>query len=355
MQKFWRDKRVLVTGHTGFVGTWLCITLKIMGAQVIGFSLPEEPESLYHKIKHNLNIKSYYGNLNNKSEIEACIVEAKPDIIYHLAAFGFINECFDNPEKAYHTNVIGTFNLLNAVKNHTFIKSIVIASSDKVYKNQDQTIDFFEETSPLGGIDTYSCSKTAQDMLAQSFFQTYLQTQDINMIILRPSNILGGGDHNKKRLIPYILESLIQGNKPEIRNPNAIRPWQHILDMVDAYLKVVQSYYESIPNLYIYNVGPKKENIVSVEELVKILLRFCDTVSSYKIDGSNTMVTKIEHTFLGLSIKKIESDLGWQPKKNIQSTLYDTYMFELQKKEFGEYHLCMEQIKQYYNLDTFIS
>lgn len=347
MNKFWNGKKVLVTGHTGFVGTWLCIVLKYQGAVVSGFSLREENESLYNRVKKELNIKNYYGDLCNISDIERCISETQPEIVYHLAAYGFIKECFDNPERAYNTNIIGTFHLLEAIRKYPCIKYVVAASSDKVYRNDDNKIEYFNEDASLGGIDPYSCSKTAEDMMIQAHYETYFKSKNITLSILRPSNILGGGDHNTMRLIPYIINQLITGRKLVIRNPKAVRPWQSILDMTDAYLQVVQSHYKK-NGLYIYNVGPHKENITTVEGLVHILLEFCPKAAPYQLDIPNHSEKEIEHRFLGLSIQKIQSELGWQPKKDIRDILYDVYSFETQKKEIGEYNLCKKQIKNYY-------
>lgn len=347
MNNFWNGKKVLVTGHTGFVGTWLCLVLKYQGATISGFSLKEEDEALYYKVKKELDIKDYYGDLRSISDIEKCISEERPEIIYHLAAYGFIKECLENPEIAYSTNIMGTLNLMEIIRKYSCIKSVVIASSDKVYKNADNRTEYFNEEDTLGGIDPYSYSKTAEDWLVQAHYETYFKLTDISISILRPSNIIGGGDHNNTRLIPYIINQLINGNIPKIRNPKAVRPWQHILDMTDAYMQVVQNYYGRT-GLYIYNIGPKKENIVTVDELVTILLGFCDNKSDYNLDSPYSEVKKIEHNFLGLSIQKIQLELEWQPKKEIRNTLYDVYNFEIQKKEIGEYFLCNKQIKDYY-------
>lgn len=347
MSGFWREKKVLITGHTGFVGTWLCMVLSYLGADISGFSLKEEDSSLYEKIKENICVKNYYGDLRNNSEIEKCISETRPDIVYHLAAFGFIKECLDNPERAYGTNVLGTLNLLETIRKYGCVKNIIVASSDKVYKNEDLNINYFSEQNPLGGIDTYSCSKTAEDMLVQSYYDTYLSSQNIGVAILRPSNILGGGDHNKNRLIPHILEEMINGRKPKIRNPKAVRPWQHILDMTDAYIKVAEEYY-GMRGIHIYNVGPEKENIVTVDELLKNLINFSNTVPSYEVENFDNKVNQSERKFLGLSIEKISSELGWKPAKDIKQTLYDTYMFEYEKGKQGEYCICKKQIEDYY-------
>lgn len=348
MEEFWSKKKVLVTGHTGFVGTWFCLVLEHFGAKVIGFSLPEESEALYSRVKRNLNLKNYYGNLEHKEEIEACLTETQPDYVYHFAAYGFIQECLKEPKKAYCTNIIGTLHLLQAIEKQSSVQHIIIASSDKVYANKDKQINYFKENHMLGGIDTYSCSKTAEDMLAQSYYKTYLQSKGITMTILRPSNILGGGDHNKKRLIPYILEQVRNGKEPRIRNPKAIRPWQHILDMVDAYLTVVQTPNTTVPMLHIYNVGPKRENIVTVEEIVQLLIQCSGMVTSYQIELSPANTKHLEYNFLGLSIQKIKSELHWQPKKNIRSTLHDLYEFEELKETIGFYEACQRQLKDYY-------
>ena len=342
MYSYWKGRKVLVTGHTGFVGSWLVTVLQYMGADVTGLSLEEETGSLYAKIRDNLKINSIYADLRNHDDVETCLKECTPEIVFHIAAFGFVKECNADPDRAYSTNVQGTLNLLKAVEKCDSVKKIVVASSDKVYHNTDSEAYLFTEVDPLGGSDTYSASKTCEDLLFQSFHGSYLEKRGIAGCIVRPSNILGGGDHNMTRLIPSIYHALGQGNKPEIRNPDAVRPWQNIFDIVDAYLMLAQRWENG---LGIYNVGPLPNGIKTVGEIA-------DYVGSlYGIESETVAKDTLgvrEMAFLGLSIDKIIKETGWKPKRTLEETLQEIYEFYRSDDGIDTYDLCMKQIRSYY-------
>lgn len=342
-RQFWKDKKVLVTGHTGFVGAWLCMVLKRVGADVTGFSLIEEEKSLYEKIKNRLGIKSIYGDLRDYKAIQDCVDEAKPEVVFHIAAFGFVKECFDDPARAYSSNVQGTLNLFEALRGMNKPCRIIVASSDKVYKNNDKDMYLFAEDDPLGGSDPYSASKTCEDVLAQSYYDSYLKKDEFSLCIVRPSNILGGGDHNMNRLIPSIYFSLGQDRTPEIRNPDSVRPWQNIFDIVDAYITVaerVEVGYEA------YNVGPEQEGIKTVGEIASYVSGLYG-IEYDRADKSSSSVK--EKAYLGLSIEKIKRELGWKPQRSLEQTLDEIYNFYRLDNGNNTYDLCVAQIKDYYH------
>lgn len=343
MIDFWKDKRVLVTGNTGFVGAWLCCVLKYLGADIFGFSLKEETGSLYEKIKNKLDIKSYYGDLRNNDEIYQCVHRINPQIVFHIAAFGFVKECFDDPERAYTSNVQGTLELFEAIRDLNKSCRIIVASSDKVYKNSGRKSYLFREDDPLGGTDPYSASKTCEDILAQSCFDSYLEMNGCSLCIIRPSNILGGGDHNMNRLIPSIYYNLGRGQSPEIRNPNSVRPWQNIFDIVDAYLTVAE---KTDKGCKIYNVGPEQDGIKTVGEIASYVAGLYG--KKIEIEKNSNSSVK-EKGYLGLSINKIKNELGWKPKRGLEQTLSEIYDFYSQDNGNNTYELCMSQIKNYYN------
>ena len=346
MNDFWKNKNVLMTGHTGFVGTWLCMVLEYFGAKVVGLSLRAEEGSLYACVKNQLSVQNIYQDIRDADCVKESIRRVKPDIIFHLAAFGFVQECLENPTRAYSTNVMGSLNLFEAIRDISGIKAVVVASSDKVYQNLDKNICYFKESDILGGSDPYSCSKTQEDLLAQSYYSTYLSENSVGMAILRPSNILGGGDHNFTRLIPYLLDCIERKVSPVIRNPQAVRPWQHILDMADAYLCAAE-YASAMNRLDIFNVGPKKESIVSVGEIADILLVLSGQESKYSKLVKEQSHT-IEHKFLGLSIDKICDVMHWSPRKTITDTLKDVYRFKKEEQKIGAYNACMNQVYEYW-------
>ena len=342
MDNYWKGKKVLITGHTGFVGSWLTLVLRYMGADITGFSLEEEKGSLYGRIKGGLEINSIYGDLRNQEEIRNCIEECKPEIVFHIAAFGFVKECHEDPYRAYSTNVQGTLNLLGAIEKCDSVTRIIVASSDKVYHNTDSEAYLFKEDDPLGGSDAYSASKTCEDMLAQGFYGSYLKAQGKAVCIVRPSNILGGGDHNMTRLIPSIYDNLRKGLKPEIRNPDSVRPWQNIFDIVDAYLMLAE---RCNAGLSVYNVGPLPDGIKTVGEIADYVSRL------YGVTAENTEsdnINSIEKAYLGLSIEKIMKETGWKPKRGLDDTLREIYEFYKNEDGKNTYDLCMKQIRDYY-------
>ena len=343
---FLKNKKILVTGHTGFVGSWLCAALDYFGAEIIGFAWKEEKGALYDRIKNEVRLKNYYGDLRNKNEIRDCIEKNKPDIIFHLAAYGFIHECKSNPYTAFTSNVMGTVNLLEVIKDNPNIKVVIVASSDKVYRNNDAETQLFKEEDALGGMDPYSCSKTCEDLIVQSYFDTYFKEQNRSVTILRPSNIIGGGDHNTTRLIPSIINSILEKKKIEIRNPDAVRPWQSILDAVDAYIVGAMKAWNT-NSMQIYNVGPTQENIRSVGEIAEILTKATETKENIYLSERDSK-TQLEKKYLGLAVEKIKQDIEWEPHKKLEETLCDTYNFYKEWDDKNSYELCQKYIGIYY-------
>lgn len=350
IKKFCTGKKILVTGHTGFVGAWLCVALEYFGAEVIGFSLKEDKGSLYSKIKSDIKIKNYYGDIEDYHALEKCIDETNPEIVIHNAAFVFIIKCEKNPMRTFSTNVMGTVNLLEIIRNKDSVKNIIMVSSDKVYRNGDCEQIMFSEKDELDGGDPYSCSKTCQDMIVQSYYNTYFKEQGKTVNLFRPSNMIGGGDHHQIRLIPSIINSIEHNEELELRNPNAVRPWQHILDVIDAYITVLYKQWNS-GEMCIYNLGPTAENICSVKEIVDILIDHLDKTNSLNT-VDNVVDSNIEKQYLGLSIRKIAEEMQWKPKKSLRETLKDTYQFYLDEKNAVVIELCIKHIKNYYDFNN---
>ncbi len=342
LNNYWKGRKVLITGHTGFVGSWMTCVLQYLGADITGFSLKEEAGSLYGRIKGKLNINSVYGDLRDRYEIEHCLGSCNPEVVFHIAAFGFVKECHEDPYRAYSTNVQGTLNLLDAVSKCDSVGKVIVASSDKVYHNTDSEAYLFREDDPLGGSDTYSASKTCEDMLFQSYFDTYLRKGQKAGCIVRPSNILGGGDHNMTRLIPSIYYNLGRGKEPEIRNPDSVRPWQNIFDVIDAYLVLGERCEEG---LSIYNVGPLPEGIKTVGEIAEYVSSLYGKKSRNTV---NDVLGAREMNYLGLSIEKIVKEQNWQPKRNLEETLDEIYEFYENDGGNNTFDLCMKQIREYY-------
>lgn len=344
--RFYKNKRILVTGHTGFKGSWLSCILNYMGAQASGYALPPEEGCLYEQINGNRIINSYIGELENFKQLRDTISLLQPEIIIHLAAFGFINECFNEPMKAYSSNVMGTVNLLEAIRQCKSVKSVVIVSTDKVYVNKGDGA-IYTEKDMLGGNGPYSCSKTCMEFIVQDYYDAYYRDRDIGIGLVRASNVLAGGDHIQTRLIPSILKSIDEGKKVEIRNPNQTRPWQSVLDALDGYLTVARYLY-IYPKDYsgAWNIGPLIGGIKSVKWIFDKMVSYfngleMESKGNFQISESET---------LGLDITKAITRLDWRPRfstDRIVELVVDFYMG--QKEGINALALCYEQISEYYD------
>ncbi len=346
---FFKNKRILVTGHTGFVGSWLCMVLTKYGADVAGISLLPESKSLYCEVEKELRMESHICDLRNFEMVQQVMQEIKPEIVMHLAAFGFVKECMTEPIRTFSSNVMGTVNLLEACRYVPTVKSVLIVSSDKVYENSFGEIKVFTEKDSLGGMDIYSSSKTCEDLIAQSYYDSYLKKMGISFNIVRPGNILGGGDYIQSRLIPSLLRGFEEHRPIEIRNRDAIRPWQNILDAIDAYLTVIYKTWNSLnPNIGIYNVGPEESGQMSVGEISDYL--------EGKMEGNGNVVESMmqlgirEAVYLGLSSEKIFTEFDWRPRRTMTDTLDEIFYFWEKSRTENIYHICMEIINSYCKL-----
>ena len=238
LNKFWNKKKVFVTGHTGFKGSWLCIILKYLNADVYGFSLKPEKKSLFIKSKIEKEITSNtYADINDILNLKKNIKKSKPEIIFHLAAQPLVLESYIKPLKTFQTNIMGTLNLLQCIREVKSIKSVVIITTDKVYKINKKDI-IYKEIDQLGGFDPYSASKVGVEIVVDSYIKSFFSKSNLKNRIstARAGNVIGGGDFSNNRLVPDIIKAINYKKKLTIRNPNHIRPWQHVLDPIMGYL-----------------------------------------------------------------------------------------------------------------------
>jgi len=343
-----KGKRILITGNTGFVGNYLSLTLNLMGAKILGYSLKMENSNfLSNTSLYKKKIKTIEADIADIEKYFNKINFFKPDIVIHLAAQPLVKESYINTYKTYKTNITGTIKLMELCKKLKTLKQILIFTSDKVYENQDGNL--LKENSKLGGIDPYSSSKSSQDIIANSYKQSFFKDK-LNISIIRAGNIIGGGDWNLSRLVPDIYMSIHNKNKLIIRNPNAIRPWQHILDVVDAIIFVLFKNNKKINlSTNIFNVGPNLNSNITVIELIKKIKKESSKLSF------NFLIKKIkfkETKILRLSNQYIKKKLGWYPKLNITQTVkltdiwYD--QFFTNKKKIFEF--TEKQIISFFNL-----
>ena len=340
MKSFYKNKKVLITGHTGFKGSWLSQILLNWGAEVIGVSLrPESSPNLFTILGHEHKVKNYFVDIRDLDALKNIFKDEKPEIVFHLAAQAIVRTSYDDPIETISTNVIGTANILEAVRGVDSVKSVVIITTDKVYENKEWH-HAYRENDPLGGYDPYSSSKAAADLITNSYVQSFFNPKYFGVkhatlvATVRAGNVIGGGDWADYRLVPDIIRSKYHTGKVlEIRSPHAVRPWEHVLEPLSGYLLLGKKLYEENIELSTsWNFGPNNESFVSVTELFeetkKHLADFSYVVT---LDTS-----KHEAGLLKLDINKAYSLLGWRPSltfaENIAMT-FDWYKNYYEKTE----------------------
>jgi CDP-glucose 4,6-dehydratase len=305
----------LITGHTGFKGSWLALMLQMQGHTVSGISLDPQHISLFNQA----NLKDLFEhdfrlNIRNSQELQKAVKKIDPEVIIHLAAQPLVRESYKDPIGTFETNVLGTLNLLEATKNLFNLKATLIITTDKVYKNQGH-LRGYVETDELGGDDPYSASKAAADLATQSWTKSFGETP---ISIVRAGNVIGGGDWGKDRLIPDLVKAYSAGKVPKIRFPKSIRPWQHVLDCLNGYLAAVNAMLESQTS-GIWNFGPESKDLHTVQELVE---EFAALVNHREDNWAQDYETKVnEASFLVLDSSKAKLELGWANKLSWNESL----------------------------------
>lgn len=342
-----KNQRIFVTGHTGFKGSWLCHILYELGADVYGFSLPAKARSHYNSANTIDLLTHIEGDINNYTDIKREINFVKPDLVIHMAAQPLVRYSYSQPLETFQTNGIGTANLLNSCYECETIPHILIVTSDKCYENKERG-NAFKESDPMGGKDPYSASKGVAELITASFAESFFIPAGKSISSVRGGNVLGGGDWSEDRIMTDIVESLSKEKAPTIRNPNAIRPWQHVLDVLFGYLAVINYSRDSIkPEFHSFNIGPYPENILNVLELTK---KSCQIWGTNKdpIIKSNTSDYG-EANFLKLDIQKALNLLEWEPRYSIEQTIEKTiswYKAENEGQEMSGF--TKKQIQAYF-------
>ncbi len=349
---FYKDKTVLVTGNTGFKGSWITAWLVELGAKVIGYSLkPPTKPGLFNILDLEKKIKHINGDIRNYKKLQNVIKKYKPDIIFHMAAQSLVRESYKDPYVTFQTNILGTLNLFEAVRCLKLETSIINITTDKCYENKEQSIGY-RETDSLGGYDPYSSSKACSELLTTSYRNSFFNPKEygkshkVQLASVRAGNVIGGGDWAVDRIIPDCIRSLIDNKEIYIRNPNAIRPWQHVLEPLSGYLYLGQLLGEG-RNQYAdaWNFGPNDSEIIRVEDIVKAVIKKWGT-GNYKINNNKE---PHETSLLKLDITKVKSILGWNPVFNIENIIENTiewYSIYYNKSNIKEF--STRQINAYY-------
>ena len=285
-EEFYSGKRVLVTGHTGFKGSWLTLWLTIMGAKVLGYALePNTDPSLFNVLNLQKDIDHVIGDIRDFEKLREVITEFKPEIVFHLAAQPLVRLSYREPRLTYETNVMGTVNLLEAIRQTKSVRAVVNVTSDKCYENKEWVWGY-REIDPMGGYDPYSSSKGCSELITAAYRNSYFKNTEAAVASARAGNVIGGGDWAEDRLIPDIVRSLSQGKQIIIRNPKATRPWQHVLEPLSGYLLLGKLLYEKGQEFAeAWNFGPSDSSVMTVEEIVKKSIEIWGS-GSYIVDSS---------------------------------------------------------------------
>jgi CDP-glucose 4,6-dehydratase len=321
---FWQGRRVLLTGHTGFKGSWLSLWLQSMGAQVTGYALaPPSKPSLFDVAEVGTGMTSVIGDIRDLSTLQAVFAQHQPEIVIHMAAQPLVRYSYENPVETYSTNVMGTVNLLEAVRHTPSVKAVVNITTDKCYENREWPWSY-RENEPMGGFDPYSSSKGCAELVSaayrSSFFNAANHAQHgVAIATARAGNVIGGGDWAQDRLIPDILTAFAQGRKVAIRNPNAIRPWQHVMEPLRGYLTLAEQLFEHGPRFgEAWNFGPNDEDAKPVEWIVNQLALMWGADAQWQLDSA---VSPHEAHYLKLDISKARSRLDWHPALRLKDSL----------------------------------
>ncbi|MEH7548330.1 MULTISPECIES: CDP-glucose 4,6-dehydratase [Bacillaceae] len=357
-KSFWCNKKVLITGHTGFKGSWLCLWLHQLGAKVTGFALkpPTEPNLFHLSSLENL-VHSVYGDIRNFDLLYETIVQTDPDIIFHMAAQPLVGHSYENPVETYEINVMGTTYLLEAVKkavnNGKRIKALVNVTTDKCYENKEWHWGY-RENDRLGGYDPYSISKACSELITDSYRKAFFNpnTYDqhgVGIATARAGNVIGGGDWAAGRLIPDCTQALLNGKKIVIRNPKSIRPWQHVLEPLYGYLLLAEKLYlNGTEYAEAWNFGPKDDDAKPVEWIVQRICEKWGGQTYYELDSRNH---PHEASYLKLDYSKAKEELKWSPKWTLDQAIDKVIEWVRAYSEKSDIReVCFKQIKEFSQL-----
>lgn len=338
--EFYRDKRVLVTGHTGFKGSWMCRVLSMAGAQVCGYALepPTKPSLCgLAGIKDDDRVKSVIGDIRDFEALKSAFDDFKPEIVIHMAAQPIVRESYKNPRYTFETNIMGTVNVCECVRlsrssesgNYEGVRSFVNVTTDKVYENKERAKNGYKENEPLDGYDPYSNSKSCSELVTHSYVRSFLAEAGIAVSTARAGNVIGGGDFAPDRIIPDCVRAALGRRDILVRNPYSIRPYQHVLEPVFAYLMIAKEQYGNIELSGWYNVGPDDKDCVTTGELVGIFTD-CWEGARWYVQGDGG---PHEAGFLKLNCDKLKKTFGWKPVWNIETAVEKTVEFSKLLKE----------------------
>ncbi len=351
---FWKNKKVLITGHTGFKGSWLCLILHEFGANICGYALdpPTNPSLFVEANVENL-ITSCIGDIRDYKNVFDVINKFEPEIVIHMAAQPLVRESYIDPLTTYETNVMGTVHLLEACRNVKSVRAIINVTTDKCYENKEWEWGY-RENEPMGGYDPYSNSKGCSELITSSYRDSFFNIKDykshgVALASARAGNVIGGGDWANDRLIPDFIKSIADNKKVKIRSPYAIRPWQHVLEPLSGYILLAEKLYKE-GNKYAegWNFGPEDSDVKNVKWIIDKICAVWGEKTSYEIEKTDKFH---EANYLKLDCSKAKTKLDWYPRWNLEKTIFNivdwnrAYLRSANVREITE-----RQIREYFNI-----
>lgn len=349
---FYRGKRVLITGHTGFKGSWMSRMLVNAGAVVTGFSLtPPTTPSLFDMAKIEEGMTSVIGDVRDYEALKACFDAAKPEIVFHLAAQPIVRDSYKDPKYTYETNVMGTVNVLECIRTSDCVRSFLNVTTDKVYRNNEWEWGY-RENEPLDGFDPYSNSKSCSELVTHSYKDSFFADGHVAISTARAGNVIGGGDFANDRIIPDCIRAALEKREIIVRNPHSTRPYQHVLEPVTAYLMIAAAQYEDGKYAGYYNVGPDECDCFRTGALVDLFCRTWGEGMAWinRYDGGPH-----EANFLKLDCSKLKTVFGWKPVWNLDGAIARTVEWAKVMRDGGDVRACMDaQIKAFAEASAWI-
>lgn len=338
--EFFKDKKIFITGHNGFKGTWLCKILVNAGAKVTGYALmPPTSPNLFEMTGLKDKMSSVIGDIRDLATLESAFNRAQPEIVIHLAAQPLVRESYESPAYTYETNVMGTVNILECVRKNSCVKSFLNVTTDKVYKNNEWEWGY-RENEPLDGFDPYSNSKSCSELVTHSYKNSFFAEGQVPISTARAGNVIGGGDFANDRIVPDCIRAAEKKEAIIVRNPHSTRPYQHVLEPLYAYLMIAKNQYEDIKYAGYYNVGPDDCDCITTGTLAGI---FCQKWGSNMTWEDKFMGGPHEANFLKLDCSKIKTVFGWKPRWNVETAIEKTVEWAkcyFEKKDINE---CMNK------------
>lgn len=342
---FYKGKRVLITGHTGFKGAWLCQMLINAGAEVTGYALnPPTKPSLFEIANISGKMNSVIGDIRDLSKLKETFIKTQPEIVFHLAAQPIVRESYKNPVYTYETNVMGTVNICECVRTSDSVKSFLNVTTDKVYLNKEWEWGY-RENEELDGYDPYSNSKSCSELVTHSYINSFFKNMNIAVSTARAGNVIGGGDFASDRIIPDCIRAAIKHEDIVVRNPFSTRPYQHVLEPIYAYLMIAQKQYEDIKYAGYYNVGPDDRDYFQTGALVDLFVKHWGEGMKWidKYDGGPH-----EANFLKLDCSKLKKTFGWQPHWDLNIAIEKVVEWSKCWLTNGDIEKCMnKQIEEF--------